>query len=431
MALYRPKRLDPVTGKKIFGRTYVMDFLFHGQRIRESTGMTSISRAREVEAKRKRELQDGSAGIRKQAAPRLLRIAAREWLERKEHKWSPRMKSIAEYALGHLLPVLGKQLVVDIGARDIARYQRLRLAEGASGRTVNIEVGCLRQILKRVGQWERLRSSDEWGDVGMLQERSDVGRRLSSQEESRLLLECGRSPSRALLPFVVLLLETGSRFGTVRTLTWGQIDFAKRELKFGKDKTAAGSGRVVPLSNRAVATLELWAAQFPDRKPLHFAFPTERYGLHGEEGRFGGEVRPYDYDPLKAITTLKSSWTSAKKRTSRHCPNCMAGILADAEKPATGYYCVDCNFEVNELPEALKLRLHDLRHTAVSRMVSAGIPLTVIARIVGWSASTTAAMAVRYAHANEEELRSAVETISAGSPRIPPQVELTSKATVN
>lgn len=431
MALYRPKRLDPVTGKKIFGRTYVMDFLFHGQRIRESTCMTSISRAREVEAKRKRELQDGSAGIRKQAAPRLLSVAAREWLERKEHKWSPRMKSIAEYALGHLLPVLGKQLVVDIGARDIARYQRLRLAEGASGRTVNIEVGCLRQILKRVGQWERLRSSDEWGDVGMLQERSDVGRRLSSQEESRLLLECGRSPSRALLPFVLLLLETGARFNTVRTLKWGQVDFVKRRLKIGKDKTAAGTGREVPLSTRALATLELWAEQFPERKPAHYVFPTESYGLFGEKGVFGGEVRVYSTDSLKPLGNLKSSWTSAKKRIERHCPKCRTGILADAEKPQAGFYCVDCAFTTEELPETLKLRFHDLRHTAVSRMVSGGVPLTSIAKIVGWSPSTTAAMAVRYAHADMAELHAAVEKISAGYPQNPPHEEPTGRAVVN
>ena len=51
----------------------------------------------------------------------------------------------------HLLPVMGKKLLVDIEARDVARYQKARLAEGASGRTVNIEVSMLRQIMRKYG----------------------------------------------------------------------------------------------------------------------------------------------------------------------------------------------------------------------------------------------------------------------------------------
>src|ERR1700746_732230 len=81
MSLYRPK------GTKV----WVMDFMFHGQRIRETTRMTSITRAREVEDKRKQGLRDGSAGIRKTEAPRLLCVAAAEWQEMKRPKWSLKM----------------------------------------------------------------------------------------------------------------------------------------------------------------------------------------------------------------------------------------------------------------------------------------------------------------------------------------------------
>jgi len=129
LSIYRPGN------SKIF----VMDFMFHGQRIRESTGMSSVTRAREVFTKRKRELSDGAAGIKKQQAPRLLSVAAKEGLELKKSKWSTRMQSIAHYALGHLLPVTGKRLLVDIDARDITRYQKVRLAEGASNRTEGVE----------------------------------------------------------------------------------------------------------------------------------------------------------------------------------------------------------------------------------------------------------------------------------------------------
>jgi hypothetical protein len=46
-------------------------------------------------------------------------------------------------------------------------------------------------------------------------------------------------------------------------------------------------------------------------------------------------------------------------------------------------------------------------------MISARIPLPIIAKIVGWSSSTMAKMASRYGHFGVEEMRSAVESISS------------------
>ena len=60
----------------------------------------------------------------------------------------------------------------------------------------------------------------------------------------------------------------------------------------------------------------------------------------------------------------------------------------------------------------------------MSRMIAAGAPLPIIAKI-GWSAGTMAKMAARYGHFGIEELRSAVESISrtselnAGTRKIP------------
>src|ERR1035437_8216206 len=405
MAIYRPK------GSKV----WVMDFMFHSQRIRETTGMTSKTRAKEVFDKRKQSLKDGTAGIRRQARPDLLSTAAAEWQLAKQLKWAPTTASVVGYSIVHLLPVLGKKLLEDIEARDIAKYQTVRLAEGASNRTVNIEVGMLRQIMRKYGAWARIQY-----DVTMLPERQDVGCALTPEQENTLLQECGRSVSRALLPFVTLALETGARYNTIRTLKWVNIDFVNRCLKFGKDKTAAGTGRTVPLNQRAIETLKSWEQEFPNRQPAHFVFPSERYSLHGTEGTFGGTVQVYDYDPDKPVGTIQHAWQSAKKRTQRHCPNCGDGTLIDREKSATGYECEGCHFETPTLPAALtRLRFHDLRHSAVSRMIAARVPIPIIAKIVGWSASTMAAMAARYGHFGIEELRSAVESISsAANPEI-------------
>ena len=274
----------------------------------------------------------------------------------------------------------------------------------------------------------------------MLTERQNVGCALTPDQETMLLHECGRSVSRALLPFVTLALETGARYNTIRTLQWGSIDFANRRLTFDKDKTASGTGRTVPLNQRAVETLKFWEQEFPNRQPAHFVFPSERYGLHGSEGTFGGTVQVYGYNAEKPVGTIQSAWQSAKKRTQRHCPNCGDGTLIDREKPATGYECEGCHFETPNLPVALtRLRFHDLRHSTVSRMFAARIPIPIIAKVVGWSPSTMAKMAARYGHFGIEELRSAVESISTpsnpkiatGYPQNPPQSTIQSKANIN
>jgi len=168
-------------------------------------------------------------------------------------------------------------LLVDIEARDVTKYQRARLAEGAANRTINIEVAMLRQIMRKYGTWARIQS-----EVKMLPERQDVGRALFPEEGSILLYECRKSRSRLLLPFVIVALDTGARYSTIRTLQWRNIDLANHCLKFGKDKTQAGTGRTVPLNRRAVETLKSWAQQFPNRLPEHFVFATEKVGAAGD-----------------------------------------------------------------------------------------------------------------------------------------------------
>ena len=125
----------------------------------------------------------------------------------------------------------------------------------------------------------------------------------------------------------MLALETGARFNTIRTLQWGNIDFANRCLKFGKDKTPSGTGRTVPLNHRAVETLTFWAQQFPNRQPEHYVFPLEKCGKSGTEESFGftREVI-YKTDPLQPIGDVKEAWEGAKRRTQRHCPNCKDGL---------------------------------------------------------------------------------------------------------
>jgi integrase len=371
-----------------------MDFFVHGQRIRESTGMTSKTRAKEVEDNRRRELKEGVAGIKKRKAPRLLSVEADEWLALKKAKLARNSLPIEKANLGHLLPLLGRQLVCDIDELDVAGYQQQRLDEGASPKTINLEVGSLRAILRRAGQWARLQPG-----VTMLTTRDDVGRAITADEEDALLKGCARSRSRSLVPFVTLAIETGVRYGVIRTLQWKYVDLENRCLRWGKDKTPAGTGRIVPLSQRAMATLNFWPTHFPNREPEHYVFPAERYGAGGDQF----SAKAHHVDPTNPIGDIKEAWEAARLRAAR----ILKGIDEGNEvEPEDAFH--------HEKLKQLSCRFHDLRLTAVSRMLNAGVPIAKVAKIVGWSPATMVRMAARYGHYSLNELRGAVESISGG-----------------
>ena len=180
--------------------------------------------------------------------------------------------------LKHLNPVFGKTLLCDITADDIARYQAERLKKaGAAPKTVNLEVGTLRAILRRNRIWANLQP-----DVKMLRNRDDAGRAITGDEEKRLLEACLASRSRSLYHAVVVALSTCMRYSEIRLRKWEQLDFARRTVTVGWSKTEAGAGRVIPLNEPAFKVLNMWASNFPDRAPEHYLFPTERYGAAGD-----------------------------------------------------------------------------------------------------------------------------------------------------
>jgi len=383
MSIYQHK------GRKV----WTMDFIVHGQRVHETTGTRSKALAAKVAAKRRRELEEGIAGVKRAAQPMLFRSAAAQYMELKSATVRPRTVEYEQSNVVKLLPTFGNMLVVDIDANDVIQYQKIRLAAGMSGRTINMEVGTLRAILKRSGNWARLLP-----DVKMLKVRRDVGQALTETQYSEVVKACNESQSRMLSPFIQIAMETGARTGVIKSLVWGSVDFEHRCLRWGKDKTDSGTGRVVPLSDRALLVLELWAENFPNREPRHYVFPQERYGAKGHKLQRPQSVT-YATDPTKPMGSIKTAWDGVRKRL---------GITH---------------------------RLHDLRHTAVSRMIDAGVPLTTIGRIVGWAPSTVVLMSTIYGHSRMDKMRTAVNAITgkaqaemSQSPPFPPSIPARMKA---
>ena len=176
-------------------------------------------------------------------------------------------------------------------------------------------------------------------------------------------------PVRVASAFV-LALQTGLRYSELRLLRWSQVDFLNAQIVVGQSKTAAGTGRVVPLNERALAELKQWATRFPTRRPDHYVFPKQRVGQGGG----------YDTNPAQPIGSWKTAWARAKRVAQ------------------------------------VKARFHDVRHTTCTRMLEGGVPLSVVATIMGWSASTTALMGKRYGHIGDAARRSAVAVLDKIGP---------------
>lgn len=350
------------------GNVWWYKFRFAGQAIRESSKSESKTVAKEAERERRRQLSDSFNGIRKpRNAAKLFAIAFEEWLGAKEAHLARRSVVIERANWKHLGPFFGKLLLCDLTAEDISTYQSERLKAGASPKTVNLEIGTIRAVLRKHRLWAAIQP-----DVKMLRASGEIGRAITRQEEARLFDACRESRSRSLLPAVALALSTAMRYSEIRLLRWANVDLPGRSIVVGRSKTECGEGRTIPLNERAFALLSFWAGLFPKRQAEHYVFPAERYGAAGDD------FLPcaHSVEPTKPIGSWGVAWAAAKKRSGVRC------------------------------------RFHDLRHTACTRMLEAGIPFSVVASVMGWSASTTVRMAKRYAHIGQEAQKQAVAVLS-------------------
>ncbi|HXN17116.1 MAG TPA: site-specific integrase [Candidatus Binatus sp.] len=221
----------------------------------------------------------------------------------------------------------------------------------------------LRQILKRHKLWANLQ-----GDIKFEREHCDVGKALTCEEEKKLLAAC---TSNALLNAVVTLaLNTALRKNEIRTLRWSQIDFEKRTVTVGKSKTAAGTGRVIPLNQPAFDALVKWAGRLVESSAEDYAFPAcEAAGIerkHPDRERI---------DPSRPITSWRSAWRAALKRAG------------------------------------LQLRFHDLRHTCITKLAES---LASEQTLMAISGHVSRSMIEHYSHIRMDAKRKATDAIVDG-----------------
>ncbi len=345
------------------GGVWWYKFRFAGQVIRESSKSDSKTIARDAERSRRRALEESWNQIKRRRLPPLFSVAAADWLKTRTNIASSTERSY-KLAISQLSTDLGRQLLCDISAGDLAAYQTRRKHNGVSNRTVNLELGVLRSILRRNRMWESIS-----GDVDFLKESPSPGRALSADEESSLLAASAKSRCRSLYPVVMLALNTGMRVGEIRGLTWAQVDFLGCALTVGKSKTEAGTGRAIPLNSRAITMLKQWRGLFAGAQSEHYVFPHEKYGLAGN----GRQPCAYEVIPTEPMHRWKVAWESARK--------------------AAGVSC----------------RFHDLRHTFISRLAESQASDSTVMALAG---HVSRAMMERYSHIRMEAKRHAVDNLS-------------------
>jgi integrase len=357
------------------GGVWWYEFVFRGQRLRESTSSKSRTLAIKAERQRRHELEEAGNNVRSSKRHALFSTASKDWLDANKARWSESNIAIQGYNLEHLSGYFGRMLLSDITPQHIGKYQAKRRAETygkkakkTSARTVNMEVATLRMIMKSAKLWSAIQD-----DVRMLKERRKVGKALSAEEAKKLLEACRRSPQPSLYTAVVIFCNTALRNGELRRARWHQVDFLRAEFTVGDiAKTEGSAGRVIPLNQMALEAFKAWKARWPDATPSAFIFPSEKLKFQGAGSAERRVMTPYATDLNKPLGSWKTAWRTAQQE---------ADVTA---------------------------RIHDLRHHVITILAESQTPISTIKAISG---HLSPKMVEHYSHVRDEAKRKAVDLI--------------------
>lgn len=314
----------------------------------------SVAAAREKAKELKRHVDGGGDPVGEhvadRAAPTVADLCAR-FLEEHVVKQRPHTRADYESIIRNdILPTLGK---IKIAAIEFEHIERLhaRITKRAPVRANRVHA-VLTTMFGLAVRW-KMRADNPAKGVKRNQEHGRE-RYLKPDELARLTKALAEDPNQRVADVFRLLLLTGARRGEVLAAEWDQIDLEAGEWVKPHGMVKQARQHRLPLNAPArqlLARLQASSAGSP------FVFPRRRDGL--SPGR----------------DDLKHSW-------SRICK--AAGI--------TG------------------LRIHDLRHSHASHLVSAGFSLPIIGQLLGHRSPTTTA---RYSHLLDDPLRKASEAVGA------------------
>lgn len=257
----------------------------------------------------------------------------------------------------------GKYSLAAVTPGLVAGFRDMRLAQGKANNTVRLELALLGHLFSvAIKEWHIGLVYNPVANVRKPSPGEGRNRRLTAEEQCRLLAEVDKHSNPLLGWIVRIAIETGMRQSEILNLRCHQVDLTRRVVRLTDTKN--DSARTVPLTRLATGVFKeaLDNPARPDDTDLIF---------YGEPGRTG-KRNPYQF--------LKT-WQEIKERLG----------MTD-------------------------LHFHDLRHEAVSRLVEAGLSDQEVASISGHKSMQ---MLRRYTHLRAEDLVYKLDRIEGIASRYP------------
>lgn len=332
-------------------RTYFVQYRNLSQHTRRKKigvhGILTTEQAREEAKKLLGDIamgEDPSATARLQKNIRTLNDLAKEYLEShsKVKKTPKGQKEDLSFLNGIILKKYGRLSVDKVSTLDLQKIH-------AELKETPYKANKLRDLLSKM-----FNLAVQWGwrsdnPVKGVEKYKEYKRHrwLNDQEIQRLVSVLDGYQSQNIANAIRLLLLTGSRRNEVLHATWDQFDLEKGVWTKPAHTTKQRRMEHLPLSLQALNLLQ--------------DMEKEATSTHLFPGKLPG----------KPLQEIKKAWDTIRKKA--------------------------------ELPD---VRLHDLRHTHASHLVSSGLSLSIVGKLLG---HTQASTTQRYAHLADESLRQATE----------------------
>jgi integrase len=274
---------------------------------------------------------------------------AQDYLERHGSKKRPKsFREDQKLLQASILPFLGTKTVSALSCRDIEDLHR---HFKDTPYQANRAVALLSKMFNLAITWGWRQDNPAKGIQKYQEEKRN--RWLNEEELQRLWAVLDRYPQHLTAYVFKLLLLTGARKSEVLQATWDQFDLDKGVWTKPSHLTKQKKMEHLPLSEKALCLLQ--EVRKLTNQSSKYVFP--------------GRVQA---QPIKEIKTF---WRTVLKTA-----------------------CID------------NCRIHDLRHTHASHLVSSGLSLSVVGKLLG---HTQASTTQRYAHLADTPLRQAAELFSS------------------
>jgi len=255
--------------------------------------------------------------------------------------------------------------------------------------------------------------------LGLPPDNSQKERFVTEEEEGQLVRAFG-----LWWVCIEFLILSGLRLSSWSGLRWEYIDWEKRFAMV--PKTKSGKRHAVVLTDRAIEILRIQQERHPKSEWCFPAPGGQRFTKDNFRHRLWlATLKKIDLEQnfpgfkvgrkgLASVATcelhqgqghpVQIKWKDKEGRF--HCPTCNESGTLREYAARTG--------KVWPLKGLLGLRIHDLRHTAASRLAQTGASLYLIQQVLGQSSPQ---MAARYSHLQADHIRDAIE--KANPPRRP------------